>query len=241
MAAAAAPAKKGGRRGLRLLVVLVVIVLIATGLLIGLSVAAQAATNVGATLTAFVPAVSVARGGAAYGPATSGTIVEPSDSVKTDLKGRAQIKFPDGTITRMASGTEITLTSSHFAKDGNVHDISILDKLGRTLSTVEHLAGGATFQVKGNSTTASVRGTIFEVVIHADGSVVIKLFKGELDVDGKTHVHLTEGQQVTIDADGNIGTPGPIQPDPDDPFTGEIAADEQAEVATTPGTEEDFI
>jgi hypothetical protein len=241
MASAAAPAKKRGRRGLRLIVVLVVIVLIVAGLLIGLSVAASAATNVGATLTAFVPAVSVSRGGAAYGPATSGTLVEPGDSVKTDAKGRAQIKFPDGTLTRMASGTEITLTSSHFAKDGNVHDIAILDKLGRTLSTVQHLVGGATFQVKGNSTTASVRGTIFEVIVNPDGSVVIKLFKGVLDVDGKTHVHLTEGEQVTIDVNGNIGTPGPILPDPNDPFTGEIAADEQAEAATTPGTEEDFI
>ena len=46
---------------------------------------------------------------------------------------------------------------------------------------------------------------------------------------------------MTIDAQGNIGTPGPILADPEDPFTGEIAADEQVQASTTPGTEESFI
>ena len=240
--AVAAPAKRRGRGGLRLLIVLVVIILIVVGLTVGLSIAAQAATNVGGTLTVFVPNASVSRGGGAFAPATSGTLVQPGDSVQTDSKGRAQITLPDGTITRLASNTTITLSSSHFSKDGNLHDASILDKIGRTLSTVQHLAGGASFQVVGNSTTASVRGTIFEVVVNADGSVVIKLFQGGLDVDGKGHhVHLDAGEQVTIDAQGNIGTPGPIQPDPDDPFVGDIAASQAVQVDTTPGTEEDFI
>ncbi len=242
MATAAAQAKRRGRGGLRLIIVLVVILLIVVGLTVGLSIAAQAATSVGATLTAFVPQVSVSHAGGAFAPAPSGTIVNPGDSVQTDAKGRAQIELPDGTITRLASSTTITLDSSHFAKDGNLHDVSILDKIGRTLSTVQHLAGGASFQVVGNTTTASVRGTIFEVVVHSDGSVVIKLFQGGLDVDGKgRHVHLTAGQQVTVDAGGTIGTPGPILPDPEDPFTGDIAASEQVDAQTTPGTEEDFV
>lgn len=239
--AGAAPAKKRGRGGLRLIVVFVIVVLIVVGLLVGLSVAASAATNVGATLTVFVPNVSVAHGGGAYAAATSGTVVQPGDSVKTDGKGRGEIKFPDGTLTRLATDTEISLTNSHFGKDGNVHDISILEKAGRTLSEVQHLVGGATFQVVGNTTTASVRGTKFEVLVNPDGSVVIKLFVGGLDVDGKSgHVHLDAGQQVTVAPDGTIGTPGPILPDPNDPFGQELQAEQQAELDTTPGTEEDF-
>ena len=238
MAIAAASAKRRGRGPLRLIIALVVIILIIVGLTVGLSIAASAATSVGATLTAFVPQVSVSRGGGAFAPASSGTIVQPGDSVNTDAHGRAQVELPDGTITRLAPSTTITLTNSHFGKDGNLHDVSILDKIGRTLNTVQHLASGASFQVVGNSTTASVRGTIFEVLVHADGSVVIKLFQGGLDVDGKSHVHLTAGQQVTVAPDGTIGTPGPIQPDPDDPFAGDIAADQAVQLDTTPGTEE---
>ncbi len=112
---------------------------------------------------------------------------------------------------------------------------------GRTLNSVQKLVGGATFQVVGNTTTASVRGTLFEVLVNGDGTVVIKLFIGGLDVDGKGgHVHLTEGQQVTVDANGTIGQPGPITPDPNDPFSQEVAAMLQVETQTTPGTEQDF-
>jgi FecR protein len=223
------------------MVALVIVVLIVGGLVFGLNLATSAATNVGATLTAYLPTVSVARGGGAYAPATSGTVVLPGDSVKTDAKGRGQIKFPDGTSMLLANSSEITLTTSHFGKDGHLHDISILEKIGRTLSTVQHLAGGASFQVVGNSTTASVRGTLFEIVVNSDGSVLIKLFEGGLDVDGKSHLHLTAGQQVTIDPQGNVGKPVPIAPDPNDPFTGDIAAQTAAETGTTPGTEQDYI
>jgi hypothetical protein len=241
MAARVAPVKKRGRGGIRLLIVLAVLVLLIGGLVVGLNLAAQAATNVGATLTVFVPTVSVARNGGTYEPAISGTIVQPGDSVKTDAKGRGQIRLPDGSNMRLAGGAEIKLTAAHFGKDGHLHDVSILQKIGRTLSSVQHLAGGATFQVVGNTTTASVRGTLFEVGVNSDGSVLIKLFEGQLDVDGKTHVHLNANQQVTIDPSGNVGTPGPVTPDPNDPFSSEMVARQQASDGTTPGTEQDFV
>src|SRR5947199_4556115 len=150
-------------------------------------------------------------------PATTEIYTLPYTTLfrSTDAKGRAQLQFPDGTITRLANNTQIAINSSHFAKDGHVHDISVTDKVGRTLNSVQKLVGGATFQVVGNTTTASVRGTLFEVLVNADGTVVIKLFIGGLDVDGKSgHVHLTEGQQVTVDAKGNIGAPGRSRPTP---------------------------
>jgi hypothetical protein len=241
MSRAAAPVKKRGRGGLRLIVVLVIVVLVVGGLIFGLNIAASAATNVGATLTAYLPTVSVARAGGAYAAAVSGTVVQPGDSVKADAKGRGQIKFPDGTAMLLANSSEITISTAHFGKDGHLHDISILEKIGRTLSTVQHLAGGASFHVVGNSTTASVRGTLFETIVNGDGSVVIKLFTGGLDVDGKSHVHLTANQQVTIDPKGNVGKPVKLVPDPSDPFTGDIAAQTDVELGTTAGTEQDFI
>lgn len=233
--------KRRGRGGLRILIALAVIVLLVAAGIVTLGIVASADTTVGAVLTTFVPTASVAHTGGGYAAATSGTLVQPGDSVKTDATGRAQIEFPDGSITRLANNTEINVSSSHFSKDGHVHDISITDKIGRTLNSVTHLVSGASFQVVGNTTTASVRGTLFEVLVNQDGSVVIKLFVGGLDVNGKSgHVHLTEGQQVTIDPSGNIGQPGPIVPDPNDPFSQEVAAMQQAETQTTPGTEEDF-
>ena len=229
------------RRGLRWIVVLVVLVLLVAGGAIWLNIAASAATNASATLTVYVQTASVAHNGGAFAPASSGAIVQPGDGVKTDAKGRASIQLPDGTLTRLASNTEITLTAAHFSKAGNLHDVSLAEKIGRTFTNVQHLVGGATFQVKGQSATATVRGTKFEVYIKADGTMIVKLFDGQLDFDGKNHVHLTAPQQATADTQGNVGPTGPILPDPDDPFVDETAASDATSQGTTPGTEQDYI
>ena len=237
--AARPPAKR--RRALPWLLALVIILLIVGGTGFWLTTSAQAAINAVATVTVFRPVVSVARAGGPYTAAPTGLVIEPGDGVKTDAKGRGGIQLPDGTLTRLASDTEIILTSAHFSKDGNLHDVTLTQKLGRTLTNVQHLVSGATFKVAGQSATASVRGTKFEVVITADGTMVVKLFEGELDFDGKNHVHLTSGQQATADAQGNVGNPGPIQRDANDPFGAEIEASDASSQGTTPGTEQVYV
>jgi hypothetical protein len=238
------PRRRGGRR---LIVILLIVVLIVGGGLVYLNIAAQAATNVIGVLTVYLPSVSIAHGGSGtYTPATTGTIVQAGDSVKTDSKGRASIQLPDGTVTRLATNSEITLTAAHFSKDGNIHDVSfkqstVPDQISRTLHNVQRLVAGATYKVSGQSAVASVRGTRFEVIVKPDGSMTVKLFNGTLTLDGKNSVTLTAGQQATVDPQGNVGPAGPIQPDPTDPFGPEMAASDATNAGTTPGTEQDFI
>jgi hypothetical protein len=258
MSAAAARTPARRRRALPWLIALALIVLIVAGLGFWLNTAAAAATNVLATLTVYRPSVSVAHDGCNYSPAATGAVLSPGDSIMTDAKGRGAIQLPDGTLMRLAGSTEITLTAAHFARDGNLHDATIFQKLGRTLANVQHLVSGATFKVSGQSATASVRGTKFEVVVTGtgcaaapspspkatpipQGTMTVKLFEGELDFDGKNHVHLTSGQQATADPQGNVGPPGPILPDPDDPFDVEIETSDESSQGTTPGTEQVFI
>jgi hypothetical protein len=229
------------RGGLRFLIILVILVLIVGGALYWLNTAAQAAVNAAATLTVFQPDVSVAHNGGAFATSTTGSIVQPGDGVKTDAKGRGAIQLPDGTLTRLAGDTEITLTAAHFSKAGDLHDVSIVEKVGRTLTNVQHLVSGATFKVAGQAAVASVRGTKFEVLVKPDGTMLVKLFDGQLDFDGKNHVHLVAGQQATADPLGNIGNPGPIQPDPNDPFGPELQASDAISAGTTPGTEQDYV
>jgi hypothetical protein len=237
---AARPAQRR-LRGFRWIVILVVVVAIVAGAGFWLNTSASASTNAVATLTVFQPTTSVAHNGGAYAPVAKNLVVQVGDGVKTDNRGRAAIQLPDGTLTRLATDTEITLTSAHFAKDGNLSDASIAQKIGRTFTNVQHLVSGASFKVSGQSATATVRGTKFEVYQKSDGTMVVKLFEGQLDFDGKNHVHLTAPQQATADAQGNVGPAGPILPDPDDPFAAELAASDATSVGTTPGTEQDFI
>jgi hypothetical protein len=241
MSSVAARTPARGRGGRRVLIVLVLLILLVGGGIFWLNSSAQAAVSVSATLTVYQPTASLERGSGAFNTASSGAQVQAGDSVSTDTKGRASIQLPDGTLTRLASDSQITLDAAHFSKNGNLHDAKLTEKVGRTLTSVQHLVSGAAFQVAGQAAVASVRGTKFEVYIKADGTMIVKLFDGQLDFDGKNHVHLTAGQQATADPQGNIGPAGPIQPDPADPFGPALAASAAADVSTTPGTEQDYI
>src|SRR5438874_11095959 len=236
--AAKPPKRRGGRRFLLLPLILVLIV---GGVLVWLNRAASAQVNASATLTVYQPATSTSRNGAGFADVSTGAVVRAGDSVKTDTKGRAAITLPDGTLTRLASDTTLKLDSAHFTKTGNLHDVTLSQQIGRTFTNVQRLATGATFNVQGKSATASVRGTKFEVLITADGKMTVKLFEGTLDFIGKNTVHLKAGQQATADANGNIGDPTPIVPDPADPFGPALAASDAVAAGTTPGTEQDFI
>jgi hypothetical protein len=238
VAARTPPRRRGGRR---ILIGLLILVVIIGGGIFWLNRSAQASVNVSATLSVYQPATSVAHNGGAYASSANGAQVQAGDSVKTDTKGRASIELPDGTLTRLASQTEITLNAAQFTKSGTLNDARLTEKIGRTLTSVQHLVSGAVFQVAGQSAVASVRGTKFEVYIKTDGTMIVKLFDGELDFDGKNHVHLTAGQQATADPQGNIGAAGPIQPDAEDPFGPALAASAAVAVDTTLGTEQDFI
>ena len=108
-------------------------------------------------MTVYQPAASISHNGVDFSSANTGSVIRANDSVQTDPKGRAAITLPDGTITRLAKDTTIKLDAAHFSKSGNLHDVSLTQSAGRTLTNVQHLVSGATFDVHGKSATASVR------------------------------------------------------------------------------------
>lgn len=221
--------------------IIVVIVLVVAGIA-WMNISAAAAVEEAGALTVFVPATSLAHGsGGQFAAATTGSLVQAGDSVKTDATGRASLTLPDGSVMRLATGTQVTLDGDHFNHAGRLQDAGFAQPIGRTLTDVQHLVSGASFKVSGKAATATVRGTRFEVYVTADGSMIVKLFDGQLDFDGRNHVHLVAGEQATADAGGNVGQPVPIQPDASDPFDSAIAASNAVAVGTTPGTEQDFI
>src|ERR1043166_8193853 len=242
MAAVAArnhPRRRGGRR---ILVALAIVILPVAGALVWLNVAAQASVNASALLTVYQPAASISHGGGAFNNAITGTVVEPGDTVKTDGKGRASITLPDGTVTRMAKDTTFTVDAAHFNKTGTLHDVTLVQQAGRTFTNVQHLVSGSSFNVKGKSATASVRGTKFEVYIKPDGTMVVKLYEGTMTITtSQGSVTFSAPQQVSIDDAGNITPPGPIQPDPNAPFGPEVQAINAVTGNTTPGTDQYYV
>ncbi len=231
--------RRGGRR---LLIVLAVLVLIVVGVVVWLNVAAQAAVDASATLTVYQPNATTAHGSGAANAATTGAVVRAGDTVATDAKGLAGITLPDGTLTRLAKGTTVTLEAAHFTKSGNLHDVSLAQQVGRIFTNVQHLVSGASFDVHGKAATASVRGTKFEVLIAANGTMTVKVFVGTVTLhNSSASVTINAGQQATANPNGTITPAGPIQPDPNDPFGPALDASNAVSGGTTPGTEQDFI
>jgi len=176
-------------------------------------VQAQAAVAAPASLTVINQPVDVDQR-----PGIAGEALNPGNTVHTGAGGHAGIHFPDGSFVRMSPDTTVTVTSAQLQKDGTLQSASIVQKIGRTFSSVQHLASGASFKVGGHSVSAQVRGTEFEVLVRGNGTNLIKVFDGTVAVSGATTATLRAGEQIDGDANGRLSNQRPIQPDVQDPF-----------------------
>jgi len=239
------PAKKSGCAGCSVgclgcigVVVVVLLLLLGGGYFFFVAQASAGVASPAALLVASTP-VDVGHNDSGYRPATSGQSLDAGSSVRTGDTGHAAIQFPDGSLMRVSPDTTVTIQAAQLTNTGNLKSATILQKIGRTLSTVQHLAGGATYQVGGHSVSAQVRGTEFEVLVRADQSTEIKVFVGTVTVSGQTTITLTAGQQVDADPNGKLGPTRPIQPDKQDSFAlASQCARAVAAQAITPGTEQ---
>jgi hypothetical protein len=203
-----------------------------------LVVQAQAGVNAPASLVVITPKVDVGKNDSGYRPAIPGEQLTAGSSVRTADDGHAAIQFPDGSFTRMSPDTTVTVNAAQLSKEGNLQSASLQQKIGRTLSNVQHLVGGASFKVGGHSVSAQVRGTEFEILVRANSTNLIKVFDGSVAVSGATTITLNAGQEVDADANGRLSAPRPIQPEPGDPHALASQCRRTVSAGTTAGTEQ---
>ena len=176
-------------------------------------VQASAAVTAPATLILFNQPVTVNSS-----PASAGEALKAGDVVATKPTGHAAIQFPDGSYMRMAPDTTLQINSVQLQRSGQLQTADMLQKVGRTLVNVQHLASGASFKVNGHSMNAEVRGTEFELLVKPDNSNRLWVFVGVVSVNGKTSTTVTAGQEIDIDANGNLATKHSSTFDAQDPF-----------------------
>ena len=197
-----------------------------------LVVQAQAAVSAPAALSVINQPVTVDGN-----PGIPGEALNPGTTVHTGTAGHAAIQFPDGSYVRLSPDTSVTLTEVQLQKNGNLQSAGVVQKVGRTLTSVQHLVSGATFQVGGHSVSAQVRGTKFEVLVRDNGTNLIKVFEGTVTVRGANGtVQLTAGQQIDTDANGRFSNQRAIQVDPQDPYALAAQCGRAVSQGTTTGT-----
>jgi hypothetical protein len=198
---------------------------------------AQAGVSSPASLVVITQPVDVGHNDSGYSPGTSGQQLTSGSSVRTGTGGHAEIQFPDGSLVRISPETTVTVTTAELTRDGNLKSASIQQKVGRTLTTVQHLVGGSVFQVGGHSITTQVRGTKFEVLVRKDGSNVVKVFEGTVTVTGSNGTFTVKaGQEIDADANGKLATPHSIVSEPQDPYAVQVQCDKSAASGNNPGT-----
>jgi len=180
-----------------------------------------------ATLTIFRGAVSLQpAGNAAAHSGVTGELLGQGEKVSTAADTWAAINFPDGSISRMDSNSQITITKLTQASAGG-WNVQLGQAVGKTWNRVAQLVGSSSFTVAGpNQTNAEVRGTDFEVlvILRPDGGYDVRVnnFGGAVDVVvGTNRTSLGPNQSSTVSPGATSGTtPGPIPAgDLNDPFT----------------------
>jgi len=218
------PAKTGrscfgcGCGGCLISIVLVVLLVVGGGYYFLVAQASAAINSPAALIVVTTPVDVDTNNSAGFHPGLPGQELTAGNIVRTGDGGHAAIQFPDGSFVRMAPATTVTLTSAQLAKDGTLQSASLVQKVGRTFTNVQHLVSGASFQVGGHSVSAAVRGTQFEVLVRPDNTNLIKVFDGTVKVSGKL-----SGQ-------------GPIKPEAQDPYALEAQCARAVSTGTNAGT-----
>jgi len=184
-----------------------------------------------ATLILFSQPVTVDKN-----PAVAGQALNAGDEVATQAGGHAGIQFPDGSYVRMTPSTTVQISGVQMQRSGNLQSADLLQKAGRTLVNVQHLASGATFKVGGHSVSAEVRGTQFELLVRTNNTNLIKVFEGTVRVNGKQTTNVNAGQEIDADANGNLSAVRAIQRDAQDPYALTAQCAKAVSLGTTPGT-----
>ena len=133
--------------------------------------------------------------------AANGDPVLGDESVETGANSGATLVFDDGSKVELGPSTRVKVNDMMLT--GNT---TVLLYLGRLFANILPSHGGERgFEVQTLSTTAGVRGTEFEVAAGLDGSSLVSVEKGVVEVGlDDNEVSVQGGDEVDVSYDGRI-------------------------------------
>ena len=165
------------------IVLLCVLLLLATGPVLARS-PVQVKTAGGAKITAITGEAVLERQGAAPAKLTAGQTLLAEDLVKTGPGCRLEIVLEDKSIVRFDEKTSFQLKAVQ-ADPAKERNVSIKMFLGRVWGKVaKKLGPRGRFNFTSPTCIAGVRGTVYRMNVHADSTSVVKVYSGEVEVQG---------------------------------------------------------
>ena len=174
------------------------------------------ALGASSTVTVLSGDVLVSHAGGDFVALVDGDIVGPGDVVRTQDGARAVITYFEGSTVEIEPGSELSIDEASSRPDGSTV-IVMTQNVGRTWHVVTHLlTGGSRYDVRTPNTTASVRGTAFQIDV-ADEQTIVTTTEGRVaasDVAKTSEVVVTPGFTSTIKKDQKPEEPKPA-PEPE--------------------------
>ena len=147
------------------------------------------------------------EGATAFRPARDGATLRQGDTVRTGERGRAEVGYFDGSVTRLDRETTFTLTE--LVSTPEESRVFAEHALGSTFNRVVELTGSQSrFEVETPSAIASVRGTTFFTQVGPGVSELVGVLEGEVQVTGASGpTKVIAGQGVTVSSGGDVSAP----------------------------------
>ncbi len=161
------PARLRTAAGVTVLVFVAFMALAASGTLGGRALG-------GATMVTIISGDIQVRHGAtsSFVRATDGDVLAAGDTVRTADGARAVLTYFEGSTVTIEPNSELTIETVSSNSDGSTI-VVMQQNVGRTWHVVTKLINGnSKYEVRTPASTASVRGTAFQVDSDADGTVV---------------------------------------------------------------------
>lgn len=124
------------------------------------------------TVTVLSGDVLVRHGAGDFVAVNDGDVLHEGDTIRTGGDGRAVLTYFEGSSVTVEPGTELTIDAASAARDGSTV-VLMTQTVGRTWHVVTKLiTGGSRYEVRTPASTASVRGTEFQVDADSETTTV---------------------------------------------------------------------
>jgi PKD repeat protein len=195
------------KRGLELSITAVfVLALLLVGAVLVFSGGTATAKQI-ASLRLFGGQVLVQHGSGAFSAGTEGASLREGDTVRTGSDGRASIEYFDGSLTRLDYDTSFTLVTLESLEDSAGSKVIEGEQSdGNSFNLVTELVDAESrFDVRTPTATASVRGTVYALIVD-EGTTTVAVLEGAVSTIGdSTTVDVPAGKMVVVGWDGSIG------------------------------------
>jgi hypothetical protein len=112
-------------------------------------------------------------------------MLKGGDQVETGPNTKMEITLPDGSLLRFAETTRFKIIAIDMHEGSGTRNAKINVALGKTWANVNKgLKIKPNIDVASDNAVAGVRGTVYRMNVEEDKSVLVKVYDGEVKVEG---------------------------------------------------------